>query len=427
MPGERFTPARSAAAADARQQVACNPALLSLSQAKNVLLLQGPLGPFFDRLSLWLRQRGAQVKRVVFQGGDEHDCRHCEPIAFTQMPTEWMAFFRALLLERGFDHVVLFGQARYYHAVAIRVAQELGVRVVVMEEGYFRPGFATMELDGVNGYSKTLSRCEWRPEVEAGHAAEWPLHGPMAPQDCEHHFRKMAWHASQHYLALRRQASRFPHYIHHKEANPNWYARYWVWSWVKKHWHRPGDRRTQKQLLASQQPYFFVALQHDGDSQITHHSSFSANTNFVIEVMRSFSLHAATNALLVFRQHPHSRGGAGHVRLIRALTRECGIDGRVLHLIEGDTPVLVEHSRGVVLINSTVGLQALERQVPLIALGDAHYDQPGLTFQDGLDRFWTEAVPPDPQTNAHFCAQLKNLTQVPVSLYEMGTAPLVWR
>ena len=50
------------------------------------------------------------------------------------------------------------------------------------------------------------------------------------------------------------------------------------------------------------------------------------------------------------------------------------------------------------LLQRTVQLgevQALERQVPLIALGDAHYDQPGLTFQDGLDRFWTEAVPPD--------------------------------
>jgi capsular polysaccharide export protein len=143
--------------------------------------------------------------------------------------------------------------------------------------------------------------------------------------------------------------------------------------------------------------------------------------------MRSFSLHAPKDALLVFRQHPHSRGSQGHVRLIRALTAECGIDGRVLHLVEGDTPLLVEKSRGVVLINSTVGLQALERNAPLIALGDAHYDLPGLTFQHGLDRFWTESVRPDRQACVAFCAQLKNLTQVPVSLYAMADEPLLWR
>jgi capsular polysaccharide export protein len=391
------------------------------------LLLQGPLGPFFDRLSGWLQHNGAQVKRVVFQGGDEHDCRNCDPIVFVQPPTQWMSFVRELLQAHDFDHVVVFGQARYYHAVAIRAAQELGVRVVVMEEGYFRPGFATMELDGVNGYSKTLARHEWHAHGESNSDSFLPLLGAIAPHDCEHHFRKMAWHASQHYIAIRQRNEKFPHYIHHKECNPYWYARYWVWSWLKKHWYRPGDLRVQTRLLASQQAYFLVALQHDGDSQITHHSNFNANTNFVIEVMRSFSLHAPKESLLVFRQHPHGRGGEGHVRLIRALSNECGIDGRVVHLIEGDTPLLVEKSRGVVLINSTVGLQALERNVPLIALGDAHYDLPGLTFQDGLDRFWTESVRPDSQASAAFCAQLKNLTQVPVSLYAMNDEPLTWR
>ena len=57
-----------------------NPAWLSLVKARSVLLLQGPLGPFFDRLANWLLASGIGVNRVVFQGGDQHDCRAVKPI-----------------------------------------------------------------------------------------------------------------------------------------------------------------------------------------------------------------------------------------------------------------------------------------------------------------------------------------------------------
>ena len=51
---------------------------------------------------------------------------------------------------------------------------------------------------------------------------------------------------------------------------------------------------------------------------------------------------------------------------------------------------------GVVTVNSTAGLQSLREGKPVITLGKALYDMPGLTFRHGLDRFWTEATPPDP-------------------------------
>src|SRR5256885_12968535 len=38
--------------------------------AKRVLLLQGPVGPFFRRLATLLRAAGAEVHKVNFNGGD---------------------------------------------------------------------------------------------------------------------------------------------------------------------------------------------------------------------------------------------------------------------------------------------------------------------------------------------------------------------
>ncbi|OYU78090.1 MAG: hypothetical protein CFE32_03120 [Alphaproteobacteria bacterium PA3] len=48
------------------------------------------------------------------------------------------------------------------------------------------------------------------------------------------------------------------------------------------------------------------------------------------------------------------------------------------------------------------GTLALARGGPVVVLGKAVYDLPGLTFQDGLDRFWTEATAPDAATFAAF-------------------------
>ena len=127
--------------------VADNPALARLAHSSRVLLLQGPVGPFFDRLAQWLLGRGAQVHRVVFQAGDRLDCQALEPLVFRGTLEDWPGFLGRLIASYGIDCVALFGQSRPHHAAALEVARQAGVSAVVLEEGYVRPGFATVELD----------------------------------------------------------------------------------------------------------------------------------------------------------------------------------------------------------------------------------------------------------------------------------------
>jgi capsular polysaccharide export protein len=49
----------------------------------------------------------------------------------------------------------------------------------------------------------------------------------------------------------------------------------------------------------------------------------------------------------------------------------------------------------MVCVNSTSGTLALENGIPVVVLGDAVYDVPGITHQAGLDRFWREPEQPD--------------------------------
>jgi capsular polysaccharide export protein len=402
-----------------------NPALMRLMASRRVLLLQGPVGPFFDRLAKWLRGRGGEVRRVVFQAGDEHDCKAVSPIRFKGAVADWPAFFSNLAAQLEIDCVVLFGQSRRYHQEALAIAKARGIAAIVMEEGYFRPGFGTMELDGVNGYSSTLYRYTWQTEVMGTMPVAQTEEG-IRPDISPWHFQKMAWHAANHYLALWRDRSGYAHYEHHRAEDPFHYAVYWVRSWARKIMRRGPQLRLQAKLFEGGHTYFMVPLQVDGDSQLVYHSSFGRNPEFIIQVLRSFARHAPASSLLVFKEHPHSRGGPGYEKLVRAVAKDLGISDRIRYVVEGDTPALAEHSAGVVLINSTVGLQALERGVPLMVMGDALYDQPKLTFQGELDQFWVDRQPPDPEMSKLFLAQLKNLTQVPVSLYALASEPLGW-
>jgi capsular polysaccharide export protein len=417
----RSTKTGPAEAENWRTHVEVNPAFACLAHAKRVLMLQGPVGPLFDRMSDWLMRRGSQVERVVFQGGDEEDCKAVKPIPFRQPAGQWPAFLARVLNTYRPDCIVLFGQMRFYHKVALERARAVDLPVIVMEEGYFRPGFVTMELWGVNGYSATLDRFAWLSED--GSAA---TDKPIAPELSRMHFQKMAWHASQHYIAMRKRQHRYPHYQHHRTDNLAYYAAYWVRSWLRKGLYRGPDRKLQRWLFDSDKPYFFVPLQLEGDSQITHHSPFANNSEFILKVLPSFAANAPKESFLVFRQHPHARGGPGNHQLIRTVAGGLGVAHRVLHMTEGDTPDLAEHSLGTVVINSTVGLQALERGVPLVVLGDALYKQPQLTFTGELDAFWRECRKPDPAVTQAFLAEVKQLTQAPASVYALRSEALAW-
>jgi capsular polysaccharide export protein len=411
---------RQAVEAEARpiQGVPANPALLTLAQAQRVLLLQGPVGPFFDRLTNWLRGRGTAVHRVVFQGGDRHDCQALKPIEYRGSPADWPAACARICDEVQPQVIVLFGQARYYHVQAMRVARERGgIAIVVLEEGYFRPGYLTMELDGVNGYSTTLQRYQWTPDKAQGVQLD-------LPEQTEGQFKRMAWHAAMHYGFIGLQRQRFPNYQHHKVSSVPYYWGYWGRSWLRKFAHKWLDDKRVRQL--QERSYYFVPLQHDGDSQITHHSPYKANTEFILQVLTSFAEHAPGNTWLVFRQHPHARGGAGHAKLIYSLAKELGVADRVLHLVEGHTPTLVDNALAVVVINSTVGLQALKRDKPLKVMGEALYRVEGLSFQGELHQFWNLFRKPDTALRDQVLTQIRHLTQVPCNVYAFRDEPLRW-
>jgi capsular polysaccharide export protein len=141
---------------------------------RRTLLLQGPMGPFFERLAGALRSHGQQVWKVNFNAGDDWFHRGERVIQFREPMDQWPGRLRRLIAELRLDAIVLFGQSRHMHQAAIAEAQALGVTIFVFEEGYVRPDYVTLEVGGVNAASPLPRDPAFYRQLNASFYAEAP-------------------------------------------------------------------------------------------------------------------------------------------------------------------------------------------------------------------------------------------------------------
>ena len=81
------------------------------------LLLQGPHGPFFNRLGQLLAQTGAGVWRVAFNAGDAFFWSSKDRLILHDgTPEEWPAHLARIIAEKGVTDIVLYGDVRPVHA-----------------------------------------------------------------------------------------------------------------------------------------------------------------------------------------------------------------------------------------------------------------------------------------------------------------------
>lgn len=361
---------------------------------RRVLLLQGPLGPFFSRLASDLKSEGHAVFKIHFNGGDEACYAQGGAERYTGRLSDWPAFLTEFIARHQINRIFLFGDCRPYHRRAITVARELDIAVFVFDEGYVRPDYITIEPWGVNGYS-SLSR-------DPDYYRECGLGKPDNPQSAGRAFGPIARQAMRYYWEAWRRRRSFPHYAHHRPLNPIREGVCWIRSGWRKLYYAAIDRRFMQYLTKRAGRYFFVPLQVHCDSQMVHHSGGLTVERFIHRVIRSFAQHAPDDAELVFKHHPMDRAYYDHGGLISLLAKQYGVCGRVHSMHQGHLPTLLRRARGTVTVNSTVGLSSALHRTPVKVAGEAVYDMPGLTCQGSLDEFWQAPGKVDPQLYGFF-------------------------
>ncbi|WP_421990658.1 capsule biosynthesis protein [Roseococcus sp.] len=369
---------------------------------RSFLFLQGPISPFFPALAAMLKARGHTVHRINVSLGDQllwkgwfwpqPQWRGFFPEGvsaedFHGRLSEWRAHVDQALQARGVTDLVLLGEQRPYHRIAIAAAKGRGVAVTAIDFGYIRPDWIIVERDGHNALS------HFPRDPDAIHA----LAEGLPPVDESKHFAdhfpvQARWDVLFHLANL--DFWRFRHFqgfqLH--PVIPAYLGT------ALRLILRGRTRRRAEALIADlpeEAPFFLFAMQMENDYSIRAYSPYPDMDTALREAVRSFARHAPPDAHLAVKVHPLDPGMKRWPSRLARMARQAGISGRV-HLVDAiPLDPLILRAAGVVTVNSTAGIRALQLGKPVIAMGDALYRVPDLTHEKGLDSFWTEARLPD--------------------------------
>ena len=381
---------------------------------QHALLLQGPAGPFMRRFAEELAGHGIRVTKVNFHAGDRYFFPDDTPFAavhsFTAPMDRWPDHVARLLDDEGIDGIFLFGDMRRLHRDAVLAAEAAGVRVWVFEEGYVRPDWITLEAHGVNGNSRM-------PKDPAFFLANAPEDEPPA-SPVGQSFGLSAWFSTLNALAFTHLNADFPHYEHHRPLNAWLHTAWWVRGASRKYWFRARERNLLPRFESElSDRYFFVPLQVHCDFQLRH-SPYEEITHFIDEVLDAFAAHADPSHHLLFKHHPMDRPFRDYTALFAQRAKSTGLGERLHYVHDLHLPTLLKHARGTITINSTVGLQSCFHGTPVITLGTAVYDMPGLAHQGTLAEFLSAPGEVDQELHDAFRRWLLHHNQVNGNFYK---------
>ncbi len=377
-----------------------------------VLLLQGPLGSFFNDLSIALSEQGQEVFKINFNGGDEFFYTQKNATSFTGAPDEWSNYLDAFIDLHAITSIFTYGDCRHYHHVAKRACQYKNIKYFAFEEGYLRPNYITFEAGGVNGHS---------PINHAAIEAYKPIHKDANEKPIESNFFRRMVYAAIYYNVSLFKRLKFSKYTHHRSFSPAYEACCWWRGFFRKGLYRLLQSSAEK--ICSQGKFFLVPLQVHNDAQIEFHSQYETMQDFILDVLTSFAK-SGSNKKLIFKHHPMDRGHVNYAQIIHQQATRLNIKSQVSYIHDQHLPTLLKSCEGVITINSTTALQAFYHRAPVLVVGYAFFDMLGLTYQGGLLSFWKNPTQPDLEFTDRFRAYILDHGQINGSFYNASELTL---
>lgn len=373
---------------------------------RHFLFLQGMPCSFFSELASGLKSDGAKVSRINLCFADWYFWTIPGASNYRGSLKDWPRFIDLFITSRKVTDLVLLGEQRKYHKDAIAVARERGIRVTVTDFGYLRPDWLTLEQNGMSGNSlfpkdpmvikqqaEGLSFPDFRRKYQDSDLA-------MGIGDIVSMYGNLLfWFL---YPRYERSDAR-PH--------PCFYS---AGGLVRSLTKRNRQRIANAQFLSirtSGSPYYVYPLQLEHDFQLIAYSSFRDQSEAIEKVIASFST-TPVPSVLIIKSHPWDPGLTSWRKVIRRVARKYHCTERIHYLDGGDLDDMMRYSMGVITVNSTSGIRALQLGKPVKVLGQAIYDVVGLTHQGEIDDFWQGSVPPDTTLFDSFIKVLAHKYQV---------------
>lgn len=374
---------------------------------RKILIIQGDWEAGMSLLALDLQDQGHQVEKIVFCASDFiYRIRGVRTHTFRKPLEQFSQWLEDLIAKESFDTLFLYNHYRPYNQSAWELAANLDLECWVFEQGLIRPN-CVMVFERKNAPLETISEA-WA-KITNGKISP-PPQSPTPPELRKVSTPKKLVSFGTSFVFSRITSPLFPNFVDQRDMD--------LWHHLKhgilhlwRFFERSGDNAYDALFSGKlSEKYYAVPLQVHSDTQILRNSDFSTIEEFIVTVVDSFKTHAPPDTKIVFKVHPMDRGYKDYDDLIRGLNKSLG-GNRILHVDRVHLPTMLEHSLGLVNINSSVGISALIHQKPVIALGKAAYDLDHLTFQGELDDFWTKASTPERHNITSFIQLLLQTSQ----------------
>ncbi len=383
------------------------------SQERKFLFLQGPHGPFQYGLAKQIAKRGIPVHKICFNAGDVFFWRDQTTRSdFTGKIEDWPKHIETIL-KQGYTDIVIYGDNRPVHIVAIECAKRIGITVHFLEEGYLRPYWATYEREGINGdsYLGQVSIKQMRAELEGVNMQQ-----PSAPVRWGDMRQHILLGAVYHWHVMFRNTD-FPNYTAHRDNSVRSEFRLHFRKLINRIPHALKRRFATKKLVRSGVTYHLGILQLSHDASIRRYSKYSGMDAFMRECVEAFAKHAPKHHHLVFKAHPLEDERKPLAVVADDLAAEFNVEGRIHYIRGGKLAGILDFASSIVTINSTAAQQALWRGLPVKTLGQSVYTKREFTSNQELGAFFANQTKPDLAAYRDYRQYLLATSQVPGGFY----------
>lgn len=379
---------------------------------QRILLLQGPVGPFFKCLQLMLEEAGAAVTKIDFNSGDTLYSRGVKSVRFSGGVADWEEWLSTYLDQCDFDGIVLFGSERPAHKVARSLADQRGITLVSLEEGYVRPGFITAEYGGNNASSPIAGQIQ--PQG-------WQSADMVEGRDFKS-FSRSSMLSATYYSARTMATFGRSKELFHRRFKVGKECFYWLRNAYRRYTGEARNYRLIEKLLEHYDKRFYlVPLQVAADANLQRAAMGWNSVRVITESIQSFARSAPLGTRLVFKIHPLERGHCDYIPEIMELSEKLGVADRVDVIDIGSMGLLARHCAGMITINSTSGLSAIYHGAPLMVIGKALYANPAMaTCANGspdFDTFWNSGFVAPSSLRRNYIEWVKQQCLVPGDYY----------
>ncbi len=347
------------------------------------IFLMGPIGTFFSRLASFLEKNDIKTFKVNFPLY-EYGFKKSSRLSYTNDIYKFKGFLEEIIIKEKIKHIFMYGNVLIPHKMALDLCDELEskgyfVNSHIFELGYLRPNYVTLEDKGVNYDSGFLKNRNFYEKNEYFDSFPVAIKNGLRVRKI---WKLITFfnHCFKNYKLVE-----FEHKLQPKPI----YLWFQLKGFILKFFYKVVEKKLKKKCF-SKGPFFLVILQVATDSQILKGSKVKDNYDFIYTVIKEFSNSQIKNTKLVFKHHPRDRGYNNYSKFILEVSKKFNISHKVFYFHDFPLSKIFSSSfcKGTVLINSTVGYQALFHSIPTKSLGIAPYNFEGLTDQKNLVSFF---------------------------------------